>query len=188
MNLTRTFLAVSFIFVCAIAAPAQEGRCNLKLTQAPTLRGLRLGMSTEQVRAVFPKVSIPLADENGSASGFAAFSSEPDANAVNFKGVSAIYLSFFDNRLVRFSVQYDGSVQWDSSARFSTKVSESLRLPDLWVSGSGGSRKLSCDGFEVETNSYNNGSIGMRETTGWEAVIERRAKEIREKKQQAFKP
>lgn len=183
MNLTRTSLSTVFILVCAIAASAQEGHCNLQLKQAPTLRGLRLGMSTEQVRAVFPKLSIPSADQNGFASALGGFSDEPGANA----GVSAIYLSFFDNRLVRFSVQYNNSVQWDSPARFSTKVSESLHLPDLWVSGNNSLRTLSCDGFEVETSISSGGTIDMRET-GWEAVIQKRAKEIREKKQQAFKP
>jgi hypothetical protein len=90
------------------------GRCTLGLSEAPELRGLRLGMDIAGVRKALASVKtlapdVQPKDEFGASSVIFRGVKGP-----NFKGVSKLALKFLDDRLVSISVTYDGSVKWDT--------------------------------------------------------------------------
>lgn len=186
MNLTRTFIAIGFIFTCIAVVPAQE-QCKLNVAQLPTLRGLRLGMTTEQVRSVFPGMQSEAKGDLGQIN----TSVSRDYSGTNgpiFKDIYGIDFTFFDNKLVDFTIQYDYSVHWDTLESFIAKVSESLRLPNLWENEGGFSKKLKCDGFIIRANNINRAGAIRFNDTSWLLVAQKRIHDEEEKRRQTFQP
>jgi hypothetical protein len=158
--LLLTFSSVAFGQGNRQTAPA--AKCTLTLAQAPTLRGLKLGMNQAQVLARFPGVSLERADKLGLSRLRLAFidvdlypigSSNRDrgmqldiaagttegrsftADSSKFpdlKGVRRIQFRFVDGHIAYVLLGYDDSFKWNSVDEFTQTVSKNLGLPGDW--------------------------------------------------------
>ncbi|MBA3714814.1 MAG: hypothetical protein H0W76_20540 [Pyrinomonadaceae bacterium] len=190
MNLTRLLLITLFVLSGTAFINAQENKCTLKIEQAPELRGFRLGMTWDQVKAYVPGVEVSFRSEFD-------FYQETTISNLKLKGigetvasgVSLINLVFVDNKLIHIRVDYSDPIEWKSADEFSAKVSNALRLPNAWQSGTeGNEQQLECDGFQVKTSPN---QIGLS-VSGALENMRRRMNQEREKRKEerrkAFKP
>jgi hypothetical protein len=133
--LKQFLIAGLLIFAAALAASGQEARCSLKLAELPAaseLRGFRIGMTTEQVKARLPKLQVRRADEFGftSLNIFPDYESGIDKAA--FEGVRSISLDVLDDRVFSVWLGYDKSFKWQTVEEFASGIESSLKLPGAW--------------------------------------------------------
>lgn len=152
----------------AVSTPAQpnspaisdQGPCSLVMDQAPVMNGLRLGMTVEEVLALFPgskedpEVSSDLS-KPASQFGTSSFIIRPDKfeSKERFAGISQITFTLLDRRVSRFYVGYNGPA-WEHVDKFVTKFTEGTNLPaaDGWEAYVGMDtqmKTLKCQDFEV---------------------------------------
>ena len=151
MTLRKLSHVLLLMTICAGAAVAQGGKCALKLaelTTPPELRGFRVGMTMEEVRARLPKAQFPPADEFG----FASLNIFPDyeqgIDKKSFEGVRTVSLEFLDNRVTAVWLGYDKTFKWQTIDEFVAGITPALKLPDLWRSRFR-NRLLDCADFTV---------------------------------------
>jgi hypothetical protein len=58
-----------------------------------------------------------------------------------FDGVTFINFWFLDDHLSTLRVDYESGRRWENTDEFAFKVTEKLRLPDIWASERDGSEK-----------------------------------------------
>ncbi|HEV7644763.1 MAG TPA: hypothetical protein VGO50_12525 [Pyrinomonadaceae bacterium] len=124
-------------------APVEEKKqelCALTIADSPVLRGLKLGMTMDEVRAVLPPSRIGLSDDlnptlrsvGGTTYHFYSeefyFRPEP---LEEFKGIDSIYLGTYESRVYSISVSYTEKYA-GTIDEFVTRMSEKLSLPKLW--------------------------------------------------------
>jgi hypothetical protein len=143
--------ALTLLMICATAATAQGGKCTLKLAelaQPAELRGFRVGMTTEEVRARLPKAQLPRANEFG----FASLNIFPDYEAgidkKAFEGVRTVSLDFLDNRVTAVWIGYDKTFKWQTIDEFVQGITAALKLPNSWRTKFR-NRLLDCADFTV---------------------------------------
>ena len=175
-----------------------QPRCALTLAQSPTIRGLKLGMTAEEVLALFPGRSdsstIRAAlNDAPKAFGVARFTVSPSRDEKPYEGVNLFDFEFLDNRLTSYYVGYNGP-EWDDIREFVSVLSTSLKLPRLeyWEPIDAETfRTLRCEGFEVRaTISGSGGNSNYVKVTNFLApqTVRDRQNEVKEKARQAFKP
>ena len=138
----------------------EKPKCQLTLAGAPDIKGLRLGMTTEEVLALFPG-SKDDAEVRASLSrppsqfGVSSFLIRPEKyeSKDKFAGVNQITFTLLDGRVSSFSVGYNGP-EYSHVDKFVTKFIEGTNLPppDQWEAyvGMDNSLKiLKCTDFEV---------------------------------------
>ena len=134
--------------------------CTLKMSEAPVIRGLKLGMTVEEVLAVFPgskddaELHSTLSKPPGRF-GNSSFLITPSkyGSAANYKDVSRINISLLDGRVSSFTVNYV-SRQSPSVDKFIEKFNEGKNLPppDQWEPYPGMDtqmKTLTCNGFSI---------------------------------------
>lgn len=186
MNLARILIAVVAAWCGAVTASALQPQptCNLKVENAPAVRGFRLGMTTAEVKARVPNLIIK--DTGfGAAESYFSVSVFNGAPPEIFKGVNHLSMSFTDKRLVRLSVEYANQIKWRNADQFAEKVSAGLKLPKLWqADGDGATRLLTCDGFTVYV--YPNRIImNIPDAT---KVVQQRREDEEQKERERFEP
>jgi hypothetical protein len=184
-----------------VAIPsANQSKCNLTEANGPNIRGLRLGMSTSQVLALFPgvtkkkemKEAIDKAKStSGSETVYLAFDPAADAVKGQFAGVQSVSAGFYKARLVDFSIQYGGPT-WRNIDEWIGKLSETLNLPasEAWMAGPSETpnKVLKCDGIEIEAATQGGGaSISVR-NNAYLKGMEEHTDAAEEKKRREFKP
>lgn len=210
-----------FLFLVVTAVPFAFGQtpsqpdiatCNYSLATAPSVRGIRLGMRLEELFGLFPglseektvkekidqsKLLLPTNYPGGDGYGLLRFDikKETYSSLPRFEGVSGFYFTFFDDRLVEFTINYSGT-PWDRVEDMVSRVADVLKLPSVsnW-SGSNTSTNLSCSGFYVWINvqpGQTNSSLRMAiDQPEWNRINRlrqsRRAAEM-QKAKDAFKP
>jgi outer membrane protein TolC len=114
-----------------VAIPA---RCALNRAQAPDVGGLRLGLSLEEVRALFPTLIVPPPDEFGVADAFLAGPElfEQTARKPFFAGAVSLALEFLDGKLTYIAVGYPLTNQWESNDAYVASVARKLNIPGQW--------------------------------------------------------
>ena len=176
--------------------PLPQAPCGLTQATSPGVRGVRLGMNTEQLLALFPgsakRRETREALERVKAAGseeIARLSFDPVVDSVgdNFAGVDSVAVGLSGGRVTEFSVTYVGTT-WRNVDEWITKLSESLNLPPArkWVVGPNETpnKVLKCNGIEVEAAIQGGGgSITVRGTER-----EHRRNPGEEKKRREFKP
>jgi hypothetical protein len=148
-RISKTFWLFIVVSLTTIAASAQP--CTLKIDQLPEaaeLRGFRLGMTYDQVRALVPQVQFGQADQFGVARTSINPYFDPRIDKVAFADVRTISLDFLDGKLVSFWIGFESTFKWQTLDAFITGVSKPLNLPPKWPDKRGG-RQLSCEGFSV---------------------------------------
>jgi len=202
-KLAIAFSALAFV---TWSAPSQasnpqpaQNRCTLTEATSPNVRGLRLGMSTQQLLALFPgitkkkemKDAIEKAKSaTGAEAAYLGFDPATEGDAQQFAGVGSVSAGLYKARVVDFSVQYIGAA-WTVDA-WIAKLSETFKLPSAqdWVVGpnEAPNKVLKCDGILIEA-AIQGGSatIRVRNTEDLKEIDER-TKAAEEKKRQEIKP
>jgi hypothetical protein len=176
--------------------PAQSS-CMLTMATSPTVRDIKLGMSSQQLLALFPnskkrkEIKDALEKIRETTSNeivYLSFDPVTDSSSERFSGVESILAGINKGQLVDFNVSYVGAT-WRTVDEWIDKLSETLGLPKAkgWVVGSSENpgKILKCKGVEIEAGIQGGGaSIRVRNT---EPITGER-KEGEEKKRREFKP
>ncbi|MBC7929485.1 MAG: hypothetical protein H7Z38_02860 [Rubrivivax sp.] len=188
MRLTRLLTTTFFVTLFAAAAAAQQAPaaqpCMLKAESAPELRGLRLGMNVEQIKARFPSAQFGQSQFGLTNGQINNALDAPAPDAAMLKGINSIFLQLVDQRLTQISVSYGNSIRWESNEQFISRVTEALKLPAVWKDVNQNLPYIECDGFVVKAQ-VNSISIIARKPY---EVVEKRQREQQEKERQSFQP
>jgi len=172
------FLVVSLSPLSPLSAAAQDGQCKTRLTDLPEnaeLRGFRLGMSMDQVKARVPQVVFPPADELGTAKTTINPFFDPRIDKTPFADVRSISLDFFDGRLVSLWIGYDASFKWKAVDDFVKGISTALSVPANWSSWKLRGQQLRCADFEMTVSIIAGGpSFRILDLTAEDALTARR--------------
>lgn len=181
---------------------AGQAMCTLTTAQAPEIGGLRLGMTAEQVLAVFPgssedsevraQVSKP-----PSPLGVSSLIIKPEkyASKAKFAGIRELSFTLLDGHVTTFGGVYNGP-QWKHVDEFIAKFSEGRTLPaaDAWEAYVGMDtqlKTLKCQGLEVAIFAGGDGgnlnSVRIEDTVARQTLKDRKAK-AREKAKESAKP
>src|SRR5947209_20600842 len=149
MNLKTTSALFLLVLISAAGVAAQETTCTLKLEQwlaAAELRGFRLGMTMDQVRARVPPFVFGHANQFGLSKTSINSDFDPKFDKASFEGVRTVSLSFLDGRLMVLWLGYDSSFKWHKVDDFVVGFSKAMNL--LTTSqGKGRRQQISCQGF-----------------------------------------
>lgn len=202
-KLAIAFSALAFVTLSASSQasnpnPAQT-RCNLTEATAPSVRGLRLGMSTQQLLALFPGITKrkemkDAIEKAKSATGLEAtylgFEPTKDGDAQQFAGVESVSAGLYKARVVDFSVQYVGATSTIDA--WIAKLSETFKLPSAqdWVLGpnEAPNKVLRCEGILIEASIQGGGASIRLRNAEYLKEIEERIKAAEEKRRQEIKP
>ncbi len=181
--------------------PAEPPACKLTTAQAPTIRGLRLGMTVDELMALFPganpnelKARIEL------AKGYSAFGqlSYDFVGTQHKDRLDQFYfrVSLFDGRINGFNIQYPfrnalfyGQIY--SKEQISEKLMKSFDLPaDVKWREEGYARLyLDCQGFTIKAEYQDTINISVTDNSKEiQTQIKQRQDEDAEKKRAAFIP
>jgi hypothetical protein len=178
MYLKNLAFVITLTMAFAVAASAQESKCSLKLAELPVipeLRGFRLGMTIEQVKARLPKAQVRPADEFGftSLNIFPVY--EPGIDKQTFEGVRTISLEFLDDHVSSLWIGYDKSFKWQTLDEFTAAMTTALKLPNVWRTKFR-TRLLDCADFTVAVIPVGESpSIKINDETARELLEKRRS-------------
>lgn len=194
----KQFLAIGLLLLGAsfVSAQTDDGGaravCTMTIGQAPVISGIKLGMTTEQLLALFPgsredkEVSNALS-RPANQFGASTFSIRPEkyASKTKFAGVTQINFSLLDGRLATYTVNYNGP-EWKHVDQFVTKFSGETHLPaaDAWEAQVGMDTQLKilkCKDFEVTVfaggkNVQNINYVMVRDAASQKTIKERKEK------------
>jgi hypothetical protein len=143
-------LCLIFLFiVSATSISAQQ--CTVKsdqLSDAPELRGFRLGMTFDQVKAREPLVQFGPPDEIGLTKTSINPLYDPRFDKEAFADIRTISFDFLDGKLTTLWIGYESSFKWQSVTEFIRGISKSLNVGGSWSPRRGG-QQLRCDGFTI---------------------------------------
>jgi hypothetical protein len=150
-NFSVTLWPLIVVLLTATAASAQPAACSLRIDQLPAaaeLRGFRLGMTYDQVKALVPQVKFGPADQFGVAKTSINPYFDPRIDKVAFADVRTISLDFLDGKLVGFWIGFESTFKWQTLDAFVAGISKPLNLPAEWSNKRTG-RQVSCEGFSL---------------------------------------
>lgn len=173
--------------------------CQLTLAGAPDIKGLRLGMTPEQLLALFPG-SEQDAELRSSLSrpasplGVSSFVIRPDkyeSSKEKFAGVSQVTFTLLDGRVSSFSVGYNGP-EYSHVDKFVAKFIEGTNLPtaDAWEAYVGMDTQLKilkCTEFEIRVFAGGQGG-SLNYVLMRDLVADKKLKERRDKARQNATP
>jgi hypothetical protein len=178
MYLKKLAFIITLTVACAVAASAQESNCSLKLAELPTipeLRGFRVGMTIEQVKARLPKAQVRPADEFGFTSLNIFPDYEPGIDKTTFEGVRTVSLEFLDGYVSSLWIGYDKSFKWQTLDEFTPAMTTALKLPNAWRTKFR-TRLLDCADFTVAVTPVGESpSIKINDETARELLEKRKA-------------
>jgi hypothetical protein len=144
----------------AISSNRERTACTLSVSEAPVVNRLRLGMTVDEILALFPgskddaELSSALSAPRGPLGNF-TFLITPSkyGSAPDFKEVSRITFTLLDGRLSSFTINYNGP-QWPDVDKFVEKFVQGKNLPtaDQWEPYAGMEtqlKTLSCADFSI---------------------------------------
>lgn len=178
------------------SSSAAKSVCSLTREQGPEIRGVRLGMSMEQLKTMFPdemnrrKIVDAVAEsKQGENYGAGRLDLPIDRADARWKGVNYLSIRFVDERVTSITISYVGP-EWKNADQFVAKLSDGLRLPSSAWKIDNQHGQLECDGFRVQAFTASGSaesSVHVFDTKAPE-VIEERREAAREKVRQAFRP
>jgi len=134
--------------------------CALKISEAPVIRGLKLGMTPEEILALFPGSKEDTALRTALSAppgrfGNSSFLITPSkyGSAANYKEVSRLNFSLLDGRVSNFTINYVDR-QSPNVDKLIEKFGEDKNLPppDQWEPYPGMDtqmKTLTCNGFSI---------------------------------------
>ncbi|HEY0546531.1 MAG TPA: hypothetical protein VGC91_14225 [Pyrinomonadaceae bacterium] len=202
----KKFLVIVLLLFGAFSVSAQtntaESPCALTVAQAPSINGLRLGMTVEEVLARFPGSSEDksiAADRARAAAKFGAgtFTIIPEkySSKSEFAGITQLNFRYIDGRIYSLRAGYNGP-EWKSVDEFIAKFSEASNLPkaSAWEATVGMEtqmKSLKCGGVQITL--FAGGAGGalnyaeLSDTEGEKLLKDRRAKAREQEQKEAEK-
>lgn len=172
--------------------------CNLALTEAPVLRGLRLGMSAAEASARLGGIT-PTPGHCGLSTLYATGSRLSAAR--DFEGVGAVRLVFLDGKVVYLHVAYGRESSFRSFDEYLSTLSSTLGLPRAWRRAAGypgleAAHSQTCDGFVMVAGRMGVSYVELHDMKAVETLLRRdveegkklRLEEEQERRKQSFKP
>jgi hypothetical protein len=181
--------------------PPPKPTCKLTLAQAPVIRGLRLGMTSDELFAIFPaneREEFDRAQQLKKAElppnyGYTNFHFYPSNNAAKdrFMGIGLLEFGLFDRKVVFIRADYSNTPQFDRTGQLMEIITRQFGLPEFkdwpgyneyWNNPS-----LSCEGFSFQVRGLSGAfSINLNDPT-YKNTIEDRKQADRAKKREGFK-
>jgi hypothetical protein len=184
--------------------PPTKPTCKLTLAQAPVIRGLRLGMTSDELFAIFPgnereefdraqklkSVELP---PNYGYTDF-QFSLSNYATKDRFTGISGLSFRLFDRKVVSIYATYSNTPQFDRPGQLMEIITRQFGLPEFkdWLGYNEylSNPSLSCEGFTFQVDAVNSssGSFSISLTDpAYKKIMEDRRQADRAKKREGFK-
>jgi hypothetical protein len=177
-NVLLSTLVIVLLCLSTAASKAQT-QCSLKLSDLPSaaeLRGFRLGMTKDEVKARIPQVSFARDDEFGVSKTTINPDFDHKIEKSSFSGVRSVSLDFLDSKLTSLWLGYDSTFQWKTVEDFVRGISASLRLPDAWQSWRVRGQQLKCADFSMTVSIVAEGpSFRIVDRSAEDLIAERRA-------------
>jgi hypothetical protein len=179
-----------------LAQGPDTNACRVTIEQF-AIRGLKLGMTPDQVLDVLPtgdaKEDLARRANSPNREDLASLDYYPSTygNSPQFAGIYRIALFFYRGTLAELTIFYSSPIQggasWPNLDAYISKVAEGLRLPgpQAWISGPRGERVLKCAGLELQVADKNHLRIIK---LGFHDEIESRKKAEEDDKRQIFRP
>jgi len=181
--------------------PPQNSKCKLTLAQAPVIRGLRLGMTSDELFTIFPASEREEFDraqrlksaESPPQYGYTSFqfnlSNYPTKD--RFTGIDTLSIGLLDRKVVSIRAHYSNTPELDRTGQLIEIISKQFGLPKFkdWpgYSENWGNPSLSCDGFTFHVDGYSRTfSIEVTDPTSKKITEERRQADLA-KKRSGFK-
>ena len=192
MSFFALALTVMPAFAQVTSQPPAQSNCML------TVREIRLGMSLQQLLALFPASSkrkeIRDAIDRAKATTsnetvYLLFEATKDGSRERFAGIDTVLVGIYKGQVVDFTVLYIG-ITWKTVDEWIEKLREGFGLPSAqgWVVGpnENPTKILKCKEVEIEAGIQGgSGTIRVRNTEN-KAMEER--KDVGEEKKREFKP
>ena len=169
------FCSILLCLVSGLSVSAQQ--CSVRsdqLSDAPELRGFRLGMTFDQVKARVPQVQFGRPDEIGLTKTSINPLYDPRFDKAAFADIRTISFDFLDGKLTTLWIGYESSFKWQSINEFVKGISKSLNVTGSWSPKRGG-QQLGCDGFTIYVALIaGSPSIRLADNAADETIAERR--------------
>ena len=164
--------------------------CTLKLSEAPVINRVKLGMTVDEVLALFPgskddpDVKAAVARRGAVGNGSLPITPSKYGNSADFKNISRISFSLLDGRVSSFTVQYNGPA-WPDIDKFVENFVEGKGLPaanewEPYVGMETQMKTLTCTGFSIRLFSGGEGGsqnyVLIKDIEADNTVKERRKK------------
>jgi serine protease Do len=162
--------------------------CDLRLNNAPALRGLRLGMSVSEVSARLGGLR-PTPGRCGLSTLYLSSRQLP-ASARGFEGVAVVRMVFLDDKVAYLNVGYGREFPFKSFDEYLSTLSSSLGLPGLWrrVAGSADfeqAQAMTCEGFVVAAGRIGSLYVELHDTEAVRTLVRRDIEAGQRQKQEA---
>jgi hypothetical protein len=184
--------------------PAQNTKCNLTLAQAPVIRGLRLGMTSDELFAIFPtkeSEEFNRAQQMKNAElpphyGYTSLQLIPSSYATKdrFTGIGRLTFELFDRKVVSIQADYSDTSYFASREQFTEIIAKHFELPDFkdWAGYSENryDTSISCDGFTFQVIGYRyQGQYSIKcSDQAYKKIPGDRRQADQAKKREGFKP
>jgi hypothetical protein len=175
--------------------PATPPKCSLTLAQAPAFRGIRLGMSTDELLDLFPRSKdqpeiIKRLSEAKIYFGKTelTFSNRtyPENNTMFGNSVYSYQITLLDGHVTSINVHYSfqGAFNWTPKT-WIPKVSEVYNFPkpEDWQGNS-----VTCQGFKITAGALNDGAGFTLSGSDADQEVKQRREAASEKLRSEFKP
>ena len=181
--------------------PPPKPTCKLTLAQAPAIRGLRLGMTSDELFALFPanerqefeRAQQLKSAELAPAYGFTSFHFRLSDYAAmeRFTGISGLTFGLFDKKVESITAYYWNTPQFDNAGQLMEIITRQFGLPEFkdWPGYNQYSttHSLACEGFKFELDGLShNFSIVLTDPT-YKKIVEDRKQADLAKKREGFK-
>ena len=161
-----SFTTVSFAQQCRIKGG--------QLPDAPELRGFRLGMTFDQVKAIVPQIKFGPPNEIGVTKTTINPLYDARFDQVAFADIRTISFDFLDGKLTTLWIGYESTFKWQTLDGFIRGISKSLNLSRSWSPKRGG-QQLHCDGLTLFVSLIaGSPSIRLSDNAADETIAERR--------------
>ena len=167
--------SILLCLVSGLSISAQQ--CTVRsdqLPDAPELRGFRLGMTFQQVKARVPQIEFGRADEIGVTRTSINPLYDPRFDQAAFADIRTISFNFLDGKLTTLWIGYESSFKWQSIDDFVAGISKSLNISAPWSRGRT-LQSLDCDGFNIVVSLVaGSPSVRLGDNAAEEAIAIRR--------------
>jgi hypothetical protein len=118
------------------------GPCTLEVGEAPSIRGIKLGMTVSEVKGLYPNIKEPSKPDEIGISTVLYSPSIIQAPIEKLKGIDSLFLLFFKGKLYDIDVSYKEPSYWQEISELA-KPLNLLNLPDKNYA------TAKCQGFEA---------------------------------------
>ena len=165
-------LAIILLFTTCIDA---QQKCELKMEQSPTIKGLKLGMSPQDATTLLGmKVKAKL---EGQYSFFKNYIKKKAKGKL--VGIRAMYLRFYNGKLYQIEVFYEKDFRWQTLETFIDDYSNTNNFQRGFWQTEYGYSKATCNGFSLDADYILNPHIQITKDATAKIVEEELAKETK---------